>query len=436
MARIAVLLAFAANGVLFGTWTPRIPAVQETLGLDDGRLGLALLAPALGSVGSMLLTGLLVQRFGAGRVMGCALVGFSMTLPLVGVAPSLPWLFIALLVWGAAMGSLDVSMNAAGLGVQREYGRPVLSGFHAAFSAGGLVGALLGSLAAGAGVPVAAHLAVAGAAGLVVTAVVVRIPVPDPGAPAAGAPDLGASGIGAPDLGASGIGVADLGAPGQGPSDVGAPGEGPASGIGGVVGPLLRNRALALLALLAFAGLLAEGAAADWSAVYLSGSLGASAGLAGAGFVAFSVTMTAGRLVGDRVVARFGPVRTVRVAAATATLALAAALLADETWAALAGFAVLGAGLAVLVPVIFTAAAERTATPATAVAGVSTCGYLGFIAGPPLIGGFASVTSLSSALWLVVALTAVVALLAPITRTAAQPPARQDARAAGRAPQP
>ncbi|BAL89077.1 putative MFS transporter [Actinoplanes missouriensis 431] len=402
MAHVAVLLAFAANGVLFGTWTPRIPSVQAGLGLDDGRLGLALLAPALGSVGSMLLTGVLVQRFGAGRVMGCALVGFSVTLPLIGVAPSLWWLFAALLVWGAAMGSLDVSMNAAGLGVQRELGRPVLSGFHAAFSAGGLVGALAGSLAAGAGVPVGVHLAVAGALGLAVTAVVARIPVPDPAVPEAGAP--------APEA---------------------PPGPGPA-GIGRVVGPLLRNRALALLALLAFAGLLAEGAAADWSAVYLTGSLGASAGLAGAGFVAFSVTMTAGRLVGDRVVATFGPVRTVRVAAATAALTLAAALLAGQTWAALAGFAVLGAGLAVLVPVIFTAAAERTTTPATAVAGVSTCGYLGFIAGPPLIGGFASLTSLSAALWLVVALTAVVALLAPVTHTAARTPRPAPSRSPAR----
>jgi MFS family permease len=398
-ARIAVTLAFGANGVLFGTWTPRIPAVQHALGLDEARLGLALFAPALGSVGSMLVTGLLVQRFGAGRVLTRALGAFALTLPLIGFAPDLRWLFAALLVWGAAMGALDVAMNSAGLGVQRAYGRPVLSSFHAALSGGALVGALLGSVAAGARVPVAVHLAAAGALGLVAVVVVARTPIPEPGA--------------------------------------GSRSRGSARSLSrsrswswfrswswsrswsrslGNARNLLRSPGLALLGGLAFAGLLAEGAVADWSAVYLSGVLGASPGLAGAGFVAFSVTMTIGRLCGDRLVAAVGAVRTVRWAAATAAIALAAALLVSQIWAALVGFAVLGAGLATLVPVVFSAAARRTASPATAIAAVSTCGYLGFIAGPPLIGGLAALTGLSGALWLVAALTAVVAVLAPVAR--------------------
>ncbi|BBH69029.1 MFS transporter [Actinoplanes sp. OR16] len=371
-ARIAVTATFAANGVLFGTWAPRIPAVQEALGLDDARLGLALFAPALGSVGSMLMTGLLVRRFGAGRVTGGALTAFSLSLPLIGLAPALPWLFAALLVWGAAMGALDVAMNAAGLGVQRSYGRPILSGMHAALSAGGLAGAVAGSLAAGAGVPVRAHLIVAGLLGLAVAVAIRRTPIPEP---------------------------------------VGAK---PTKGV---------NRKPWTLGGLAFAGLLAEGAAADWSAVHLT-ALGAGPGLAGAGFVAFSITMTAGRLVGDRVVATAGSVRTVRIAAATASVALAAALLIGTTWSAIAGFAVLGAGLATLVPVIFTAAAQRSDAPATAVAAVSTCGYLGFIAGPPLIGALAGLIGLGGALWLVAALTATVAVLAPAVR---RPPSRATA---------
>ena len=370
-ARIVVTLVFATNGVVFGTWTPRIPAVQTALGLDDARLGLALVGPALGSVVSMLATGLLVQRFGSGRVTKVALTAFALTMPLIGLAPSLPWLFTALLAWGAAMGALDVAMNSAGLAVQREAGRPIISGLHAALSAGGLAGALAGSLAAAADVPVTVHLTVASVLALAVTAVVARTPLPDL------------------------------------PHDRGE----------------RRSRghltpALAALGLLAFAGLLAEGAVADWSAVYLSGSLGASAGLAGAGFVAFSITMTLGRLAGDRIVAAAGPVRTVRVAATAAAVSLGAALLAGELWAAVAGFAVLGAGLSVLVPVVFTAAAQRTAHPATAVATVSTCGYFGFIAGPPVIGGIAGGTGLAAALGLVAALTGVVALLAGITRPA------------------
>ncbi|WP_229069968.1 MFS transporter [Actinoplanes sp. DH11] len=404
-ARVAVGLAFAANGVLFGTWTPRIPAVQEALGLGDGELGLALLAPALGSVGSMLVTGFLVQRFGAGRVLRCALTGFAVTLPMIGFASSLPWLFLTMLVWGAAMGALDVSMNSAGLGVQQGYGRPVLSGFHGVFSAGGLAGAVLGSVAAGFGLPVATHLLAAGGLGLLVAVVVSRIPVPDPDGPARAAP---------PESG-----PVSAGGTGGEPVSAGGADEGVVRGLG----RLIRTPALAVLGGLAFAGLLAEGAVADWSAVYLSGSLGASPGLAGAGFVAFSVTMTVGRMVGDRVVAAVGPVRTVRLAATVATAALAAALLIDSGWAAVAGFAVLGAGLATLVPVVFTAAAQRSHSPATAVAAVSTCGYLGFIAGPSLIGGIASVIGLGGALWLVVALTGVVAVLAPVTAPARGPEA-------------
>ena len=379
-ARIVVTLVFATNGVVFGTWTPRIPAVQAMLDLDEAQLGLALLGPAAGSVASMFATGLLVQRFGSRRVTMAALAAFSLPLPVIGLAPSLPWPFAVLLGWGAAMGALDVAMNSAGLAVQRGYGRPILSGLHAAFSAGGLAGALLGTLAAAADVPVVVHLTAAAAVSLTAAAIVARTPLPD------------------------------------------LPHDRDGRRARGHLTP-----AIAALGLLAFAGLLAEGAVADWSAVYLTGTLGTSAGMAGAGFVAFSVTMTLGRLAGDRIVAAVGPVRTVRVAATVAAAALAAALLAGELWAVVAGFAVLGAGLSVLVPVVFTAAAQRTARPATAVATVSTCGYLGFIAGPPAIGALGATFGMPVALGVVAALTAGVGLLAGITRPPSTPAAADPA---------
>lgn len=369
-ARILVALVFATNGAVFGTWTPRIPTIQAELGLDEAHLGLALLGPPAGSVGSMMMTGALVQRFGTRRVTVTALAAFSLSLPLVGLAPSLPWLFAALLAWGGAMGALDVAMNTAGLVVQRGYGRPILAAFHAALSAGGLVGALIGAMAAEAHIPVAVHFTVAAVIAISVAALAARSPLPDL-----------------------------------------------AHGRERHRGHRFLTPSLATLGALAFAGLLAEGATADWSAVYLTDTLGASPGVAGAGFVAFSITMTVGRLLGDRIIAAAGPVHTVRIAAASAATTLAVALVLDRIWAAVAAFALLGAGLACVVPVVFTAAANRTEQPATAIAAVSTCGYLGFIAGPPIIGGIAAATSLSIALGLVAALTGAAALLAPAVHT-------------------
>jgi predicted MFS family arabinose efflux permease len=370
-ARLAVAVTFFVNGAVFASWTPRIPAVKAELGLGEAALGLALLGPAVGAVVAMPLAGALATRLGSRFVTRAALVAFCALPGAIGLAGSPAALVATLAGWGAAMGALDVAMNTAGMAVQSAYGRPVLSGFHAAFSAGGLAGAALGSVAAALGVGVAAHLAVTGAAGLALAGLATQRLLP------AGADARAA-------------------------------------------GPLIARptRGLLVLGGLAFAGLLAEGAAADWSAVYLHDWLGTSAGVAGAGYVAFSLAMTAGRVAGDRLVLAAGPVRVVRTLAAVAAGGLGLALVVGEPWAAVLGFGALGAGLACVVPVVFTAAARRGPAPGPALAAVSSCGYLGFVAGPPLIGALAGLAGLPAALGLVVALTALVALLAGATAPA------------------
>lgn len=268
------------------------------------------------------------------------------------------------------MGALDVSMNAQGVAVERAHGRPVMSGFHAAFSAGGLVGAALGSLAAAHGVPVGAHLALAGALGLAVAFPLTGALLP------ASVDRVGGFALARP------------------------------------------TRALAALGLLAFACLLCEGAAADWSAVYLRDAVGTGGGVAGLGYVAFSLAMFAGRTAGDRLVAVVGPVRTVRVLGATAATGLGAGLLAGDAAAGVAGFGALGLGLSCIVPIVFSAAGAAGGAAGLALAAVSTCGYLGFLVGPALVGGLSALAGLPAALGAVVLLAAVAVPLAP----AAAPP--------------
>ncbi|WP_347057732.1 MFS transporter [Blastococcus sp. HT6-30] len=379
-ARLAVTVVFAANGAVFGNWAVRIPTVKSDLGLSDAALGGALLVPAIGALVAMPLIGALSARFGSRTTtIASALLFFAVPV-FLGLATSLPWLVPVLLVFGLAFGSLDVAMNAQAVTVERVLARPVMSSFHAAFSAGALAGSLTGSLAAAMDLGLAAHL---GGTGLVLFLLTAPL-----------FPAL---------LREERI-------------------EGPA-------GPLFawpRGRLLPL-AVIALVVLLAEGAVGDWSAVHLRDELGASAGVAGLAYTAFSVTMVAGRLAGDRVVAAWGRVRTVRISALVATAGGVLVVAGPTVAVVLAGFAALGIGLACTVPLVFSAAAEGEAEAGPALAAVSTPGYLGFLLGPPVIGGLAELVGLSAALGLLPVLLAGVALLAgrtaPVRVTAGTRPA-------------
>jgi MFS family permease len=365
-ARLAVVVAFIASGAGFASWAARIPAVKDQLGLSTGSLGIALLGPAIGAVVAMPLAGALLVRYGSRRLTRASLVLFCVALPLPAVAPSLPVLVAVLALLGVGGGSLDVSMNAQAVAIERRYGRPLLAGLHGLWSLGTLTGALIGGMAAGAGRSPRLHLSVAG---LVLVTV--------------------------------GLAATSWLLPADADRD---------QTVRGFVRP---NRSLAILGAIAFCGLLSEGAAYDWSTVYLRDSLGASEGLAVSAYAAFTLTMTSGRLVGDRVRARFGSRALLGSAALVAAAALGTGLALHHTVAAVIGFGGLGAGLSCVVPIVFGAAGPATGLPSgPAIAAVSTVGYLGFIAGPPLIGAVGQVASLPSALMVVVALTALIAVMA------------------------
>jgi MFS family permease len=375
-ARVAVTVVFGLNGLIYGSWAARIPAVRDRLHLGDGELGLALACIAVGAILAMPVAGGLAARHGSRIVTRAALALTCVVAAIVTAAPS-PAVFAVLCVcFGATFGSLDVSMNAHGVAVENRFGRPILAGLHGAFSLGGLLGAGLGALAAGARIDVRLHLAAIAAASAVIGLLWSRRFLP-------GAED--ATGRGDPMF----------------------------------VRP---PRRLWALGGLAFACLLIEGATADWSAVYLRDELGASAAVAALGFTSFSVTMTLGRFFGDRLVERLGPVTLVRLGGLVAAGGFGLALLAGQPAAAMFGCACLGAGMASVVPIVFRAAgAVPGVTAGVALAAVSSTGYLGFVVGPPTIGGLAELIGLPTALGVLVALAAVVASLARTTRIAARP---------------
>jgi MFS family permease len=379
-ARVAVTVVFGLSGLVFGSWASRIPAVRDRLDVSDGELGVVLGAMSLGAIVAMPVAGVLSARIGSRRTTRGALALTALVAGLITAAPSLAALVALGFAMGVSFGSTDVSMNAHGVAVEQRYGRPILASFHAAFSAGGLAGGLLGVLCAHAGVDVRAQ-----AAGVAIFVALVGLTW--------SRQFLGAG--------------ADRSARTD-PIFVRPP------------------RRLWALGVLAFACLLIEGASGDWSAVYLRDDLGASAAAGALAFTAFSVTMTVGRVFGDRVVARFGSVAVVRAGGLVAAGGFAVALLADTPTAGLAGFACLGAGMSSIVPIVFRAASSVPGfAPGPGLAAASTLGYAGFLVGPPVIGGVAELVGLPVSLGLLVVLGAVIVGLAPTARTAPAAAARE-----------
>ena len=351
---MAVSVVFAGNGVLFASLFARLPEVQARLALGDGELGLALLGAPVGLVAAVWPAGAWISRAGSRRVGVVAGAGYVVALALPSLAGGLGTLLAAMCALGATSGMLDVAMNAQGVTVERAYPRRIFSSLHAAFSFGVLAGALSGGLVAEAGVPLTAHLVATG--GLVGAAFAAAFPVflPD--------------------------------------------GEGGRTGARGVAfvrptGPLLALGAVALCTLLA------EGALNDWSAVYLADVHAAGPGLAAAGLAAFSVAMGVGRLIGDPLAERIGGARLARSGLLVAAAGFAGAALAPGAAAALAAFVTLGLGLAAVYPLCLRLATEQPGVSAAgAIAAVTTTGYTGFLAGPPLVGFIAEAASLRTSL--------------------------------------
>jgi MFS family permease len=392
---VAVSVAFLVNGAALANWVPRVPAVKAALGTSDGPLGLALLGLGVGAAAALLAAGRVVARFGSRPVTRAAGIALCLALLGPGLAGNLPALALSLALFGAASGLMDVAMNAHGALVERHYGRPVMASLHGLWSVGGLVGAVTAGLAARAGLTPARHFAVAGLClgALLLAGTRHLLPAGADTAPARPVPSPAV-----PDAGASG------------------PRPAPRRREGGVPWswPLL------LLGVVGFSSFFGEGSAHDWSAIYMHDVLGTSPAMAAAAFAAFSLAMAVVRFGGDRLSARLGPVRLVRASGLVAAAGFGLGLLAHQPLAGVVGFALLGVGLACVVPVTFSAAGHLGGDLAgVAISRVAAISYLASFAGPPLIGLVADLVGLSVALAIPVALAGVVALCARAVSTAA-----------------
>lgn len=364
-ARRAVSAVFLLNGAVLATWVARIPEVKAGHALGDGALGAVLLAVAGGAIVAMPIAGAMIGSFGSRAMTVGAASILVLALPLPLVAPNVALLAASLVLLGAANGTLDVSMNAQAVAVERRVAHPIMSSFHALFSLGGLLGAALSAAAMAVGIGRAEHV------GATVVASIATI---------AGVRRRLLDGADAREH---------------------------------ATGRAFAWPSPTMLALggLAFLGLLAEGAMADWSAVYLRDELGTDGSVAATGFAVFSLAMTVGRLVGDGLAARFGSAAVLRGSSVLAALGLALGLAIGRAWIAIAGFGLVGFGIANVVPVLFrTAGSIAGVASASSLAVVATIGYFGLLAGPALIGFTAQLTaSLPLALALVSLACAIIA---------------------------
>jgi MFS family permease len=365
-ARLAVSLFFFLNGALFAHWVSRIPAVKAKLVLDEAQLGLTLLAMAVGAICSFPVTGWAIGRWGSRLPTLLGLLLMAIGLLAAGWAPSQGWLMVALLVMGMGNGGVDVAMNAQAVEVEKHYQRPILSSFHALWTLGALVGAAGGAGLTALSWSVPAHFSLVVGFTVVAAWVAYRqlllVPPVVSGNPVFAFPP----------------------------------------------------RPLWAVGFLAFFAAVAEGAMADWSAVYLRSNLQTSEAVAAVGYACFAVAMLVSRVLGDGMKQRFGAHGVALSGGLLAAVGLALGLWSNQLIPTLVGFALVGWGVAAAFPLAFSRAGHIKEVPqGVAMASVATLGYTGFLLGPPLIGFLAHQTSLQLALGAVVVAGAAVALLAP-----------------------
>ncbi|HEX8346885.1 MAG TPA: MFS transporter [Actinoplanes sp.] len=369
-ARAAVAALFLTNGAVFFNVVPRYPQIKADLGVSNAVLGTALAGYSIGALLAGLLAGAAIRRSGSARVAAFGIVLTTIVTLAIPVAPHWIAFGAVLLVVGALDAVVDVAQNAHGLRVQRLYGRSILNSLHGVWSIGAVLGGLMGSAAAGLGIPLAIHLSVSAVTWSLVALIAYRflLPGPEDAERTAEAEDLAAA-------------DGHAGAP---PAHHG--------GWRAFRGPAVRM--LAALSALAAFGALVEDAGASWGALYRT-DLQAGAATAGLAVVVFQGAMTIGRLAGDRIVDRFGQRTVARAGAALAAIGMGAALAVPTVGTALAGFALAGLGFATLVPAAMHAADELPGLPpGTGLTIVSWLLRVGFLLSPPVVGFVADLTSL------------------------------------------
>ena len=364
--RWATTAVFFVNGAGLGTFVTQIPWIQERFDLSKSAMGLVLLGMSLAVILTFPIAGQMVVKHGSERMTRIGGVADALAVNLIVLAPRPLFVVAGLFLFGASSATMDVSMNSHGVGVERELRKPIMSSLHAGWSFGGMTAA--GFAAGLAALAVDPRIAVAIASAVMLAIVIVstrRI------------------------------------------------GHGSAAEGDGAARFTLPSRGILLLAVLCLLLMLTEGAMADWGGLYLRQDLGAGAAVAALAFAFLTGGMTVGRVFGDWLNRRMGPVALLRWGALLMGIPLAAMLLVGTPAAALAGLFAIGLGVSNGVPLMFSAAGRQPDTsPGPAIGAVSSLGSLGFLAGPPFIGVLADAVSLPWALATVILGAVVVFALA------------------------
>ncbi len=371
-ARVATGVMFAVHGAVAGTFAARIPWVAHHVGVGVGGLGIALLMPGIGAMLAMPLSGRLVHRHDLRSLVRVLMLAWCAALFLPVLPTSLALLCPVLVIYGAAAGLADVSMNAHAVVVEQRYGRSVMSGMHGCWSAGGLAGAAAAAAVTRVTSDTQAEFAVTAVVLAVIAAVASRWLLPH-------RPEAGTE-----------------------PPPAFA----------------LPSRAVLVIGLVGLCAVFAEESGLDWSAVYVHNVLGHAAATAALTVAIFSVSMAVARFAGDGIVRRAGPVRTVRLAGLCATAGALAVVLARDVVLVIAGFALIGTGIAVVVPLVFAAAGRIGPHQGRSIAGVAGIAYGSGLVAPGIIGGIARLASLTVSFVVVVVLTAAIAASAGALRPA------------------
>ena len=345
-AKVAVSVIFVANGLSFASWAARVPAIRDGLGLTPGRIGLLLLAVSAGTMTALPLSGLVVGRLGPARTVAAGVLVASAGLLVMATglaATAVPAVALGMLAYGAGVSTWDVAMNVEGADVERRLGRTLMPRFHAGFSLGTVLGAVVGAACAGAGVALEWQLAV--------TVVVILV--------------AGFAGIRAflPPVVA----------------------ESAAANRSSVFAAWREPRTL-LIGLLVLAFALCEGVANDWLALSLVDGYHAAQAVGAVGFGTFVTAMTVGRLVGGSFVERYGRIATLRVTALLVVAGVLAVVLSPGLPGAFAGGVLWGLGASLGFPLGMSAAGDEAGRSAARVSVVGSIGYTAFLGGPPLVG--------------------------------------------------
>jgi fucose permease len=366
-AHVALAVAFIAFGTVDGTWAARLPALERRLDLDSGSLGITIFCVSLTATLMLVPAGALASHRGSRGPLALGLLVMAGGLTAAAFAPSLGVLLPSACILGAGFGILDVSANAHGVLVEQRLGRPVLSALHGAWSFGLLVGSGIAAVAAAVAVGPRAQFPATAACVLVIGLLYVPRLLPSA--------------------------------------------EDAASDTAHFAWP---RGALALPALLTFCSMFVESATMNWSAVFLAGPVDSSAAVAAGGVVAFSIAMVVARLAGDPLAARWGVAALARRGGALVVTGVVLAVATRSPVPALAGFALVGAGAAAIVPALFrVASAVPGISSGAGIASVATAGYFGGVVNGPTIGFVARGVGLSAALGVIGIAGAVIALLGP-----------------------